>query len=395
MLKKCNEQTQGLILNKVQEIFNVISPQSKFTTNDLWDGYSGVYLFQNLYNRYSNIPFKRFDNNNLILDNDNFGLGFSGQIWSSIFINPSISSIYDDFTKHIEKSILIDIKNLHYSLVYGGLGKLVYLMQFYKSSNKYNTKLLGIIAELFINNITVTPNGCGWINKYYLYNRTKSNEINISMAQGITGILMSLTIISPFVTIEVQEKISKTIYAVFEFIKSIELAKFDKCKKIPTHFYSMNEKDIHFNRIGWAFGDASTALVLYNSSLIVKSKEMRDYSINLLKQISKFTNENNKYCVDAALSQGTSGVAHIFNRMFKLTGVKEFDDGRMYWLNETLKMAKYKDGLANYKFWVDKEIGLKNDTGFYEGIAGIGLVLLGFLTDDVEDLDWDRCLLLS
>lgn len=395
MSKKCNALTRDLIQNKVQEIYQATSTDIKYATNDLWDGYSGVYLFQNHFNKINQLSNKNFDHNNLILDKDNFGLGFSGQMWSNIFINPSISNIYSDFKKHIEKSVVIDFENIHYNLVYGGLGKLVCLMEYYKATGRYNKKLLNTISELLIKHIAITPHGFAWINKYYLHEKNKSNEINISMAQGIAGIIMGLTIIFPYTKTEIKTKIKEVLYESFKFIKAIELQQFDRCKKIPTHFYSNEEKYIHFNRIGWAFGDISIALAIYNSGQAIKNKEMCLHSINILKQISKLTNENSKYCLDGTVSQGTSGVAHIFNRMYKLTGIKEFDTARWYWANETLNMAKYNDGLANYKFWVNKEIGLKNDVGFYEGISGVGLVLLGFLTDDIKDISWDRCLLLN
>ena len=59
------------------------------------------------------------------------------------------------------------------------------------------------------------------------------------------------------------------------------------------------------------------------------------------------------------------------------------------WVEQTLLIAKYKDGIIGYKFNMnDLSIDLLN------GISGIGLVLLSFLSDD-RSQSWDECLLLS
>ena len=64
-----------------------------------------------------------------------------------------------------------------------------------------------------------------------------------------------------------------------------------------------------------------------------------------------------------------------------------------YWIGRTLSMAKFEDGLAGYKTWQGAERGFRNEYGLLEGIAGIRLVLLAYLSD--EEPTWDECLLLS
>ena len=71
----------------------------------------------------------------------------------------------------------------------------------------------------------------------------------------------------------------------------------------------------------------------------------------------------------------------------------ECKDAAAYWINQTLCMARFEDGLAGYKTWQGDKRGFQNEYGLLEGIAGIGLALLSFLSD--EDPTWDECLLLS
>jgi hypothetical protein len=98
--------------------------------------------------------------------------------------------------------------------------------------------------------------------------------------------------------------------------------------------------------------------------------------------------------VDAGICHGTAGIAHIFNRFYRDTQLDSFKHATDYWIDQTLKMAKFKDGLAGYKSWQGHENGWKNEYGLLEGIAGIGLVLHSYLHPEIEPT-WDSCLLLS
>jgi lantibiotic biosynthesis protein len=70
-----------------------------------------------------------------------------------------------------------------------------------------------------------------------------------------------------------------------------------------------------------------------------------------------------------------------------------FKETANYWIEQTLKMATFEDGLAGFKTWRGDTKEWINDYGFLEGIAGIGLALLSHISD--EEPTWDRCLLMS
>ena len=97
--------------------------------------------------------------------------------------------------------------------------------------------------------------------------------------------------------------------------------------------------------------------------------------------------------VDACLCHGTSGIALVFYRMWRNTRLPEFRRATDYWIEQTLKMARFDDGLAGYKTWQGTEKGYQSSQELLEGIAGIGLVLLSYYYD--MEPTWDKCLLLS
>lgn len=53
-------------------------------------------------------------------------------------------------------------------------------------------------------------------------------------------------------------------------------------------------------------------------------------------------------------------------------------------------MARFDDGLAGYKALHTE---MENEYGILEGVAGIGLALLSYVTE--TEPTWDECLLLS
>jgi lantibiotic modifying enzyme len=98
---------------------------------------------------------------------------------------------------------------------------------------------------------------------------------------------------------------------------------------------------------------------------------------------------------DACFCHGTSGIAHIFNRFYLETKVPDFNSARQYWINETIKKADFENTECVFKTWESSDMRFQNDFGLLNGITGVGLTLLGFLSDNIEDLSWDKSLLLS
>jgi hypothetical protein len=120
--------------------------------------------------------------------------------------------------------------------------------------------------------------------------------------------------------------------------------------------------------------------------------------------------------VDAGLCHGAAGVAHVFNRLFQMTGEEQLAATARAWVNVVLDMPGRPaasillprsklfgqslqmpaDGVAGYSAWTYTEaLGWHwiADRGFLTGAAGIGLTLLAAIGR--REPTWDRVLLLS
>ncbi len=96
--------------------------------------------------------------------------------------------------------------------------------------------------------------------------------------------------------------------------------------------------------------------------------------------------------VDAGFCHGSAGLAHLFNRMFQLTGEARLAEAARFWLERTLDLCA--PGAPEPLPWVS-EAGQPpwSGLGLLEGAAGVALVLLAAST--AAEPVWDRMFLAS
>lgn len=320
-----------------------------------------------------------------------FGNGISGLLWvlyhlrSQNFISFDSKGFifYDPLIKKVMNESIM--KGL-YDYLHESLG--IYLM--FISRNENDTKNLHFVDRLnAIKVICDAENGIGW--KYYLRSADKM-VINLGMAHGISGII---SILSKDYIITNDSLVRELIS---ESIKSLLLAKNRAGNNsfFPNHVFE-NLKPISEraknSRLAWCYGDMGISVALWHASQALARKDWEQEAIDTILHASKRRGLVENGVVDAGLCHGTAGIAHIFNRMYGYTGLEELKEASNYWFAETLKMARFEDGLAGFKAWQGNERGWVNEPGLLEGIAGIGLALISAVSD-IEPA-WDECLLLS
>ena len=116
---------------------------------------------------------------------------------------------------------------------------------------------------------------------------------------------------------------------------------------------------------------------MQEASKSLKRNDWAEEAKTILIHSSKRRDLNENGVIDACFCHGASGIAHIFHRMYKETELDECGEAARYWMEKTIEMSKFKDGLAGYKVW-RRDNGFENDAGLLEGIAGIGLALLSY-----------------
>jgi len=99
---------------------------------------------------------------------------------------------------------------------------------------------------------------------------------------------------------------------------------------------------------------------------------------------------------DAGLCHGAGGLGHLFQRLFHQTGEAAFADAARHWFERTLAFRQPGAGPGGFRAWasdLDGKQDWRDDPGYLEGAAGVGLALLAAVSP--VDPEWDRTFLMS
>lgn len=393
MINKINIQ------NKIIEINNYIKTLDNDCNIDLVNGISGLILFQyQFYTKYN------IDDESLIISleklytlipNSKIGLNYSSGLSGVFDVLNYLNEVnfiddgYQDseymLNQIFKEQLLHYVDKLNLDFLHGSSGVLLYLVN--SSNPEISVEYYALVVDLYKKRLMKYENNLIAFPSYNFKKFSPEYEINLSLSHGNSAIICILSKIFS------KTKNNKVKNIIEDLFKSYEIVKRKNNNRILS-LYPHSTSDLNESRIAWCYGDLGIANAYWQAGKAFNNLEWKQEAIAIMLHSAKRRDLKENKVVDAGICHGTAGIAHIFNRFYKETHIKEFDEARLYWLNETLHMAKFDDGLLGYKSFHGEQ-GWLNDYGLLEGIAGIGLVLLGFLTDDVEDLNWDRCLLLS
>lgn len=339
--------------------------------------------------------FSTFQNRKQMQGGYNLCLGYSGVIWYYSYLT-NLGLVepgnLDYMENQLLNSSLSDLERGEFDYLHYSLG-LALAISGRSDYDKLKLDYFDNVIETLYRNKRDYDTGVAWV-----LNPDSNNPnafdfktVNLSLAHGLPSVicvLSKLVIIKPD-----NPKAKYLLENSVNFLLSKKSRKSNNISLYPVNCYEDGATMEGFSRLGWCYGDLGIAIAFWNAGKTLNRSDLKEEAIELLIHSSNRLDLKQNAIKDACLCHGTSGVAHIYNRFFKETKLKEFDDARWYWAEETLKMAKYKDGLAGYKTW--EESGWKKNDSLLEGTTGIGLALIGFLTESSEELNWDNCLLLS
>jgi lantibiotic biosynthesis protein len=369
----------------------------------LMGGKAGISLFWTYYSEYSNSVkleeilaplmseiFQVIKKSNI---SPTFSSGLSGLGWtlehleqngfleinSELFIKCFDDSLYPCMLKYIQSG--------NYDYLHGALGVGMYYLN-HSSDAKVQLILSYLIDELETQS-KVFSNGIAWESLLY---GSDEKVYNLGLSHGIASIIYML---SRFHQVNIHPQ--KTLNLAYGAVNYLLNHKQDpKQFKYLFPGYIPKNKSLpgKYGRLSWCYNDLGISMALLQAGDIFNNESWKKEAINTLLKTTTITEWEEAGVKDACLCHGTSGIAHIYNRAFRYTGVEKFRLSAIYWFEQSLKMAVYDDGLAGFKTYRQPEYGgISNDYSFLEGIAGIGLALISAVSD-IEPA-WDRALLLS
>lgn len=146
------------------------------------------------------------------------------------------------------------------------------------------------------------------------------------------------------------------------------------------------------SRDAWCYGAPGVSVALLAAAHVLGDAPLADTALALARSAAPHDLMRSGVR-DASFCHGSSGLAHLYARLYDATGESVFADAAARWTEQTLAFRTSGEGVAGF-FYVSSQ----NDemirvagSGFLEGAAGIGLVLLAMSA--MEPPSWDRVVL--
>lgn len=158
------------------------------------------------------------------------------------------------------------------------------------------------------------------------------------------------------------------------------------------HFFHPEIEPV-MSRLAWCYGDPGMAVTLLVAARGAGRPDWEDAAVATALSAATRPYEAARIR-DAGLCHGSAGIAHLFNRLHQATGEPRLAAAARFWFDWTLRFRQPGTGVAGFRSWntgTDGEESWRDDAGFLEGAAGIGLALLAAVSP-VEP-EWDRLLL--
>jgi len=219
---------------------------------------------------------------------------------------------------------------------------------------------------------------------------TGERAINLSLSHGISSRIILLS--------EVVQKFPKNALANEILNGCVEFLLSHKRNESEVSIFPMyfNPQATYSNRLAWCYGDLGNGIALWRAGKLLNKNVWKETGLETLIHCSKRRGLKESNVVDAGFCHGTSGITHIFNRFYRETGRKEFDEARIYWMNQTLDLSAGQDEyMAGFQTWDGINKKFTNRSNLLEGTMGIAMSLMGFKAERSDDLNWDECFLLS
>jgi len=392
---------------KIIDILNIVSKTDNISETGLLGGKTGLYMTLLIYAAHSHdkkfekqgekiidTVFKEIEHSNSYIYSFSRGLAGIGWVFEYLeqksYAKYNTNILLEDFDSVLSHVLELEMSNKNYDFLHGTVGIALYFV----SRIQKNENVLPILQKFIVqlNELVEKQsfNSIKWIS--IIDEETQRKGYNISLSHGMASIAVILSKLYSVKGID-QELVRNLLEGCVNYILEQEIDK-DKYNSFFPSYALESTELLRGSRLAWCYGDLGIAMSLWQAGVALQNEAWKNKALEVLLFAAEKRRDLEKNLVkDAGLCHGAAGAGHLFYRAWWNTKMPEFKNAADYWFDQTLKMAKFDDGLAGYKAWYGEEKGWVNIYGLLEGIAGIGLALL---THNYEiEPTWDECLLLS
>ena len=304
-------------------------------------------------------------------------------------------TLLDELDDYLFQTLNRDGPNF-YDLLNGYLGKGMYFLKRYHHNE--DRKGLDRIFKFVEESVITNDAGIAW-----RYGRTEKSayQYSLGLCHGVPSILSFLCKLS-VLNIE-KEKSHHLMRQGVAWLLSEKNTSKEDISAFPDF---IPFKDEPGSRLAWCYGDLGIAIALFRIGQVLEDQEIYSEALQIATRTASrklihsqvYQDDLN---VDLGFCHGLSGIVHLYNRLYQVSGNALFNQCKNYWLKLLLHSQKQNPQLPNvYGFTfrtVDEVISnrakptWKESYNILEGCAGMTLVLLSLI--DNKTNYWDEFLL--
>jgi len=333
-------------------------------------------------------------------DKSTFCAGIAGFGWvldhleMNDFVEVGSDDILPDFDDFLRDVMMANMKIGDYDFLHGAIGHAYYFLNRYRNTkstalrNKYESILLEFINLLYqAAHENKTQGTLAWP-AHDRYENFKK-EYRLGLSHGIASIIGFLSKLSQYEVFQnpSKEMLKKTVRFVLNTKNIID----GHVSLYPTAVMADGGRK-ELSRLAWCNGDLGIGIRFWYASEVLGNNILKKEAMDIINFSTGRRSAENTAVVDSSICHGAYGNAQVFNRMYKISGDSHYKEATEFWLQDGLNRATHEDGIAGYKQY-RMEGKWSSETSLLEGVAGIGLVILDYLTDYPSN--WDECLMIS
>ena len=394
---------------KLFEIYEILKEQHYSDNLGVLTGLTGLALFHFYYSRFANnddsseigveIITECFEKINQNYELPTYCSGIAGFGWAlehlytENFIDFNNDEVLSDLDSYLFEKQLVESSIGQFDFLHGSIGYGYYFLARYKNTSskelkeRYKTNILELISSIKEFAIEF-DNKIKW--ESILSIETQKKGYNFSLSHGIPSIINFLSRLYSFS--DFRSVVSPLLTKSISYILHHKNENSNEHSLFPNFECEPGNRNQH-SRLAWCYGDLGIGITLFQTARILQDHDLKKTAIDILKHSAQRVQQQNTLVKDSGICHGAFGIVKVFNRIYKETNIPLFKEAAEHWLNVGLKMSFHEDGHAGYKKWVGGKGIWENELSLLEGISGIGLVIIDYLTD--SEFNWDECLMIS
>lgn len=375
-------------------------------------GLSGIALFQFYYAKFldsdelSDIGVKMishcFDKINDGYSYPTYCSGIAGLGWviqhlkSKDFIELDCDQLLSPFDDYLFNQMKFDLSQGNYDFLHGALGYAFYFFSRYRETedfslkNKYESYILDFLARLE----DLSINKGDTLKWEFILKEANGNNgnkrYNLGLSHGITSIINFISRLQKFDKFRAYS--DKLLDGSLNYVLEVQSDNPRNLSLFP-NWVDEGTTPCYDSRIAWCYGDLGIGLSLMNVGKALNNESLLLHAQRVLTHTTyRKTPEQTQVC-DASICHGSYGNALMYQRVYQEFDSELFKSTLDFWIKDGFEKAIHKDGYVGYKQWGGVEKGWTSELGLLEGVSGIGLVILEYLSK--EPNLWDECLMIS